>query len=77
MAAPMLGLTLTGWGLALLGAGMLAQVGAAILTPTPLQKWVQKSYFGTEDTKDKFPSGDWNAELAGLHAALKEAQAES
>lgn len=46
----MLGLTLTGWGLLLLGAGMLAQVGAAILTPTPLQKWVTKSYFGTEDT---------------------------
>lgn len=77
MAAPMLGLTLTGWGLVLLGAGMIAQVGATILTPTPLQKWVQKSYFGTEDTKDKFPSGDWNAELAGLNAALKEAQSES
>jgi hypothetical protein len=65
----MLGLTLTGWGLLLLGAGMIAQVGA-----TPLQKWVQKSYFGTEDAKDKFPTGDWNAELAGLNAALKEAQ---
>jgi hypothetical protein len=75
IAAPMLGLTLTGWGLLLLGAGMLAQVGAAILTPTPLQKWVTKSYFGTEDTKEKFPSGNWNAELAGLNAALKEAQA--
>lgn len=75
MAAPMLGMSLSGWGLLFLGAGMIAQVGATILTPTPLQKWVQKSYFGTEDAKDKFPSGDWKAELAGLNAALKEAQA--
>ena len=28
---------------------------------------------GQED-KDKLPTGDWNAELAGLNAALKEAQ---
>jgi hypothetical protein len=71
MAAPMLGLSLTGWGLVLLGAGIIFQVGAVILTPTPLQKWVSRSYFGTGD--DKFPKGDWKVEYEGLRQALKEA----
>lgn len=74
MAAPMLGLTLTGWGLVLLGAGMVFQVGAAILTPTPLQKWIGRSYFGNESKDEKFPQGDWAAELKGLNEALKEVQ---
>ncbi|GAB3541837.1 hypothetical protein GCM10027343_12900 [Noviherbaspirillum agri] len=70
MAAPMLGLTLTGWGIVLLGAGIVFQVGAVILMPTPMQKWASRSYFGTGS--DKFPRGDWKAEYEALRKAVKE-----
>ncbi|MFT3721151.1 hypothetical protein [Pseudorhodoferax sp.] len=59
-----LGISVTGWGLLLLGAGFLFQFVAIVLTPTPLQKWVSRSYFGKGD--DKYPKGDWKTEKDGL-----------
>lgn len=66
--AAFLGLSVSGWGLVLLGAGVLFQVGAMVLTPTPVQKWIGRSYFGKGD--DKFPAGNWQAEQAGLLEAI-------
>lgn len=66
--AAFLGLSVSGWGLVLLGAGVLFQVGAMVLTPTPVQKWIGRSYFGKDD--DKFPAGNWKAEQAGLLEAI-------
>jgi hypothetical protein len=40
-----------------------------MLTPTALQKWVGRSYFGKGD--DKFPKGDWKAEKDALMAAIQ------
>ena len=66
--AEIIGLSVSGWGLVLLGAGVLFQVGATVLTPTPMQKWASRSYFGRGD--DKYPQGDWKAEFDGLQKAL-------
>lgn len=66
--AALLGLSVSGWGLVLLGAGVLFQVGAMVLTPTPLQKWASRSYFGKGG--DKFPKGDWKAEKDALLEAV-------
>ena len=67
--AAFLGLSVSGWGLVLLGAGVIFQVGAIVLTPTPLQKWMGRSYFGKGD--DKYSKGDWKAEQAGLLEAIQ------
>ena len=61
-------ITASGVGLVLLGLGVVFQVGAIVLTPTPMQKWVGRSYFGTGN--DKFAKGDWPAEQAALNAAI-------
>jgi hypothetical protein len=80
--ASVLGLTITGWGIVLLGAGMVVQIFAIALTPTTIQRWVARSYFGrkrsllgsSDETRDDmFPKGNWAAEYAGLQAALQEA----
>lgn len=65
--ATFLGISLSGWGLVLLGAGIAFQVYAVVITPTPLQEWAGRSYFGKGEKK--FPKGDWKAE----HDALMEA----
>jgi hypothetical protein len=74
--AALLGLSVSGWGLVLLGAGVIFQVGAMVLTPKPLQKWASRSYFGKGD--DKFPKGNWKAEkdalLEAVGAGTKEAR---
>ncbi|MDW5419102.1 hypothetical protein R6242_21245 [Iodobacter sp. CM08] len=44
-----LGLSLTGWGLVLLGLGMLAYSGAGMITPTKLQDWAKDCYFGSNN----------------------------
>lgn len=44
--AAALGVSLSGWGLILLAVGVLFEVGAVVLTPNDLQKWLQRSYFG-------------------------------
>jgi hypothetical protein len=63
-----LGMTASGWGLLLLGGGVIFQVGAMALAPTPMQKWASRSYFGKGD--DKFTKGNWKAEFDGLQEAL-------
>ncbi len=67
--AAFMGISVSGWGLVLLGAGVLFQVGAIVLTPKPMQAWIGRSYFGKGD--DKFPKGDWKAEQAGLLEAIQ------
>lgn len=66
---------LSGWGLALLAAGIIFEAVAIFLTPTPLQTWAGRSYFGNGD--DKYPVGDWAAEEQGLMDALDLATDES
>jgi hypothetical protein len=63
--AALLGISVSGWGLILLGLGILFEVGAVVLTPTELQKWIQRSYFGYGRGKEpKF--ADWNTESTAL-----------
>lgn len=71
-AGEILGLSLSGWGLLLLGAGVIFQVGGMAITPTPIQKWAGRSYFGKDD--DKFPKGDWAAERKALEEVLNQGQ---
>ena len=60
---------------------MTLQMVAITLTPTPMQRWAARSYFGRDSSflslsgkrDDMFPKGDWKAELEGLEGALKEA----
>lgn len=65
-AASLLGISVTGWGLLLLGAAVLFEVGAVMLTPTQLQEWIRRSYFGDGPEDRKFAKGDWAAEFAAL-----------
>ena len=73
-------LTVSGIGLVLLGAGMALQIGAVALTPTPMQRWLSRSYFGKDPSffdwdgkrDDMFAKGDWGAEFKGLQNALAE-----
>ena len=68
-------ITASGIGLVLLGLGIVFQVGAIVLTQTPMQKWVGRSYFGTGN--DKFAKGDWPAEQAALNAAINSGSEEA
>ena len=80
-AAEILGLSLTGWGLVLLGGAVIFHVSAAALTPTPMQRWMSRSYFGKDPSwfdwdgkrEDMFKQGDWKAEFVALEEAIKEA----
>lgn len=73
-------ITVSGIGLVLLGAGVAFQVGAMALTPTAMQRWLSRSYFGRDpsfwdwdgEREDMFAKGDWKAELEGLQQALDE-----
>jgi hypothetical protein len=67
----LLGVSLSGWGLILLGAGLIFEVGAILMTPTPLQNWIRRTYFGTGGGDGKpFAKGDWPAEYAALMETL-------
>ncbi len=77
-AASLAGISISGWGLLLLGAGFGLQVLALALTPTPMQRWASRSYFGREtllgfETKrdDMYAKGAWIAEFEGLQEAIK------
>lgn len=77
-AASLAGISISGWGLLLLGAGFGLQMVAIALTPTPMQRWASRSYFGKDtllgfETKrdDMYAKGDWKAEFEGLQEALK------
>lgn len=65
-AATLLGISVSGWGLLLLGAAVLFEVGAVVVTPTELQEWIKRSYFGKGPQDKKFAKGDWAAEFAAL-----------
>jgi hypothetical protein len=70
------GLTVSGIGLVLLGLGIVVQIGAVALTPSDVQRWVGRSYFGVDreimgiwgggKRTDRFKN--WNDELAALNA---------
>ena len=61
---------LSGWGLVLLGAGLVFEAGAIILTPTPLEKWARRTRFGDQRSK-RFSTGQ--EEIKALDEALKKA----
>lgn len=73
-------LTVSGVGLVLLGVGVAFQIGAVALTPTPLQRWLSRSYFGRDPSilslsgkrDDMFAKGDWTAEIKSLQEALND-----
>lgn len=72
------GLTVSGIGLVLLGAGIIVQIGAVALTPSDVQRWVGRSYFGIDKEvmgiwgggkrNDRFMN--WEAEVAALNAIM-------
>ena len=67
----LLGVSLSGWGLVLLGAGLIFEVGAILMTPTPLQSWIRRTYFGIGGGDElPFAKGDWPAEHGALMATL-------
>lgn len=77
-------LTASGVGLVLLGASVAFQVGAIILTPTDLQVWLARSYFGLDGgiifsgkRDDMFPKGDWPAEKAALDKVIEQSRIEA
>lgn len=80
--AALFGISITGIGLICLGVGLGLQVVAIVMTPTPLQRWVARSYFGRDDSffsldderSDMFPKGNWQVEFDAFEAALKDAQ---
>jgi hypothetical protein len=66
--------------------GVGAQLAAVALTPTDMQRWVGRSYFGRDRDilgrpsgrrADSFPRGDWNAEKAGLAEAMRDSAKET
>lgn len=73
-------LTVSGIGLVLLGVGMAFQIWAIASTPTPVQRWLSRSYFGKDPSMfdwdgkrdDMFAKGDWKAESEALREALVE-----
>nr|WP_315202678.1 T6SS effector BTH_I2691 family protein [uncultured Albidiferax sp.] len=73
-------LTVSGIGLVLLGAGMALQVGAVAMTPTPIQRWMSRSYFGKDPSwldwdgkrDDMFTRGNWPSEYEALQKAIEE-----
>jgi hypothetical protein len=69
--AALFGISVSGWGLILLGAGLIFEMGAILMTPTPLQNWIRRTYFGTGGGDgDPFAKGDWPAEYAALMETL-------
>lgn len=69
--------SLSGWGLLLLGAAVLFELGAVLLTPTEMQVWARKSRFGT-NSRDKFANAkeEWEA-LQKLLAPKEESKPSS
>lgn len=68
--ASLLGISISGWGLILLGLAVGFEVWIMIITPTEMQKWLSRTRFGQNgDGKDpKFTS--WEQEVSGLHDAF-------
>lgn len=74
-------LTVSGLGLILLGIGIIAQIGAVALTPSDVQAWVSRSYWGIDKDifgmgiigggkrKDRFKT--WEQELDALNAIMQ------
>ena len=74
-------LSASGIGWVFLIAGVGAQLAAVALTPSQVQQWVGRSYFGRDwdvfgrpagRRRDSFPRGNWLAERDALAEAMKE-----
>jgi hypothetical protein len=52
-AATGLGLSLTGWGLILVGLSLVGEVLAVVLTPSEQQAFLRRTYFGIGPNKFK------------------------
>lgn len=73
-----LSVSVTGVGLLFLGASVALQIGAIVMTPDDLQRWVARSYFGTDGgiifvgrRSDRFR--DWTAEMNALNEVIDKA----
>jgi hypothetical protein len=79
--AELLGLSVPGIGWICLGVGLGFEVWATMNTPTALQLWVSRSYFGkstgTDSEHAKFPQPNWAVELAELQKLFAPAKAEA
>jgi hypothetical protein len=70
--AMLMGLTISGWGIVLLTVGVAFEVGAVMMTPSEIQKWAQRSYFGYgKGDEPKFAKGDWASEKAALSTLVQ------
>jgi hypothetical protein len=72
--ATLLGVSMSGWGLILLGGALIFEGGAMLLTPTALQEWMRRSYFGKGPADKRFEKGDWDAEIRALEIMLEGAK---
>jgi hypothetical protein len=70
-AATLLGVSMSGWGLILLGGALIFEAGAVMLTPTQLQEWMRRSYFGKWPADKQFKKGNWDAEVQALQKLLE------
>lgn len=70
--ASAMGLSVSGWGIVLLAAGVAFEIAAVMATPSELQKWVQRSYFGYGKTGEpKFVRGNWKEEEIELQKLVQ------
>lgn len=70
--------TVSGAGLILLATGVISTVSAIVLTPSEVQRWLGRSYFGTDGglifkgkRNDMFAKGDWASERLELDKIIK------
>jgi hypothetical protein len=70
--ASAMGLSLSGWGIVLLAAGVAFEICAVMATPSEMQKWVQRSYFGYgKGEQPKFAPGNWKDEEKELQKLVQ------
>lgn len=65
------GLSVSGIGLILLGAGLALQLGAMALTPSDIQKWFSRSYFGKNREVLWFSMGNREDRFLTLEEEMK------
>lgn len=76
-----LAVSVTGVGLILLAASVALQIGAIVMTPDEMQRFIARTYFGTDGgvifvgrRNDRFQ--DWPAEMKALNELIAKAEAD-
>ena len=70
--AAVFGVSMSGWGLILLGGALLFEAGTVLVSASALQEWMRRSYFGKGDKKDKYKT--LRDELAALEVKKTEGE---